>query len=123
VLLNKRGRPTVHIEDVKLLRPGTNTVLPVVSRSPVGPFDIAAGDAESSCYFLLPKAEVPSKNDVLDVYVRRAGGALREKATWTAQNIVLPAGLTLVDIREQDASQQAGPSSAGKHAKKDGKDV
>jgi hypothetical protein len=123
VRINKQGRPTVHIEDVKLLRPETNSVLRLLWRTTVGPFDIAAGDSEYRCYFQLPKAEVPSKNDVVDVYLRWAGETRREKATWTALNIVLPAGLTLIDAREPDPGQQAGPSSTGRHAKKDRKDV
>lgn len=109
----------MHIDDVKLLYPQTNSVLPQLWRTTNGDFDIAAGKAEYGCYFQLAKQ--PSENDVVDVYVRRAEETRRGKATWTALNMTVPAGLRRIDVREPDPGQQAGPSSTGKHAKKDGK--
>jgi hypothetical protein len=122
VRIKKTGRPAVHIEDVKLLRPDTNSVLPLLWRTTVGPFDIAAGDAEYKCYFQLPKPEIPSESDVVDVYVRWAEQTRKEKAKWTAQNLVLPSGFTPIDVKDPDPGRQAGSSNGGKHEKKDAED-
>jgi hypothetical protein len=113
VRISKTGRPPVHIEDVTLLRPGQNQVLPLVWRSSAGSFDIAGGKAEHRCYFQLPKEEVPSNNDAIDVYVRRAEEIHRERALWTELNINLPAGLALTYVRGPGPGQQAGPTGTG----------
>jgi hypothetical protein len=95
VLIRKKGIPTVHVRDVKLLQAGTNKTLPIRSRHPVGEFDIAAaGKTAYDCFCLLVDAH--SADDGIDVQVWLDA---TEKRTATAKRselaIKLPKGVTL----------------------------
>jgi hypothetical protein len=95
VLIKKKGTPTVHVRDVKLLRAGTNKALTTRSRYPIGGFDIAgAGNTAYDCYYLLHDAK--SADDGVDIEVWLDEKTKRKAtATRSEQAIKLPGGVTL----------------------------
>jgi hypothetical protein len=97
VHITKSGRPTVHVDDVKLLRSGTNSVLPQVWRTSGGDFDIAAGNAEYRCYFQLDGES--AVRDGVDVLVRRSSKSVRVTATPSDRFFVVPAELARIEVR------------------------
>jgi hypothetical protein len=100
VSIDKKRGHDVEIDSVTLLRSGVQSVIPLVSRFPVGTLSIPEGKNGAKCYMLIAKEEVSRREPGIDVRVQRSGmpKAIRTKVQYIQKNIVLPPGITLVKV-------------------------
>jgi hypothetical protein len=97
VVIDKRGRGGTQIKSVELVRAGTNTKLPLISRSRTGPIEFAEGEAEVRVYFKLPTGV--GKNEAIEAVLRHRRKSHRLAVTWTTSHIYPQDGTEMIDLR------------------------
>jgi hypothetical protein len=98
LFIAKRGRSETQIDAIELVRGGSNTALPLISRSNTGPIEFAGGKANVWVYFKLVNGA--DKADNIEALVGHGKKRARVKIVWTTRNISPQPGTTMIDVRD-----------------------